>query len=105
MLELYWSLIALNVFNIIDAAGTMYTMNHYDGWEANPAMAYLLSLGPFTFFTVKIFILFITTILLGKFGGNYTYKPLKWGIRFYLVFYGFLAVYYTTIITVTEFFI
>ena len=55
--KLFAAIIAIIFLSVIDALLTLFLMNH-GAHEVNPVMAYYITVGPYTFFTLK-FALFL----------------------------------------------
>ena len=92
MTRLTWALVALNVFNIVDAVCTVNAISH-GAVELNPVMAALLELGSVPFLVIKISMILVFTAWL--YLSRYANERIV-GIGAYIstFFYGCLFVYH-----------
>jgi hypothetical protein len=61
--KLFAAIIAIIFLSVIDALLTLFLMNH-GAHEVNPVMAYYITVGPYTFFTLKFALTIIGAITL-----------------------------------------
>jgi hypothetical protein len=61
--KLFAAIIAIIFLSVIDALLTLFLMNH-GAHEINPVMAYYITVGPYTFFTLKFALTIIGAITL-----------------------------------------
>ena len=64
--KLFAAIIAIIFLSVIDALLTLFLMNH-GAHEVNPVMAYYITVGPYTFFTLKFALTIVGAITLVMF--------------------------------------
>ena len=91
--KLFAAIIAIIFLSVIDALLTLFLMNH-GAHEVNPVMAYYITVGPYTFFTLKFALTIVGAITLLMFRNII---PHSFKVRTYSLLYFVVGAFVVTV--------
>ena len=91
--KLFAAIIAIIFLSVIDALLTLFLMNH-GAHEVNPVMAYYITVGPYTFFTLKYALTIVGAITLLMFRNII---PQSFKVRTYSLLYLVVGAFIITV--------